>query len=125
MEYLSYSEYLDMGGVLDSAAFVRYSTRVFARIRQETSGRVDKMSSVPKEVKCLTRDMVEYLFYNVKPEKAVTGASQAQGGASESESYHVKTQEEVDNDIRGMIFDYLLSVVDDFGTPLLYRGCRA
>lgn len=124
MEYLSYSEYLDMGGVLDSAAFVRYSTRVFARIRQETSGRVDKMSSVPKEVKCLARDMTEYLFYNVKPEKSVTSASQTQGGASESESYHTKTQEEVDNDIRGMIFDYLLGVVDDGGTSLLYRGCR-
>ena len=123
MNFITYDEYSVIGGVLDVAAFERYSARAFSKITTETHGRIASMASVPNEVKHLCRDLIEYLFYNVKQEKAIASTSQSQGGASESESYTNKTSKDIEDDIDGLIYDYLASVVDDNGTPLLYRGC--
>ena len=123
MEYITYDEYNKIGGVLDSAAFNRYSLRTFSRIRQETYGRIDKMSAVPNEVKHLCRDLIEYMNNNLNQDKAITSESQSQGGASESVSYVNKDASDVEKEINNIIYDYLASVTDDNGTPLLYRGC--
>ena len=56
-------------------------------------------------------------------ERTITRKSQSAGGVSESESYTVKTKEDFAQDIDSLVCDYLLSVRDDKGTPLLYRGC--
>lgn len=123
MKYITYDEYVEIGGILDPAAFDRYSLRAFSRVAQETHNRIDTMEAVPEEVKHLCRDLIEYMHNNLNQDKAVASASQSQGGASESESYVNKTYADNEKDIDGMIYDYLLSVSDDKGTPLLYRGC--
>jgi hypothetical protein len=123
MEYVTYDQYNAIGGVLDVAAFERYSVRAFSKITTETHSRILSMANVPNEVKHLCRDLIEYLFYNAKQEKAVASTSQSQGGASESESYVDKTSKDIENDINSLIYDYLASVADDNGIPLLYRGC--
>lgn len=122
-EYLTFDEYKEIGGVLDSAAFDRYSVRAFSRINQETHNRVSQMGSVPDAVKHLCRDLIEYMSNNLSQDKAISSVSQSQGGASESESYVNKTADDMDNDISNLIYDYLASLTDDRGTPLLYRGC--
>ena len=123
MKYLNHDEYTEIGGICDATAFNRYSVRAFSKIANETQNRIDKMSSVPEEVKHLCRDLIEYLSNNVSTEKVLTGASQSLGGDNESESYAVKTAVDIDNDINNMIDDYLRHVTDDNGIPLLYRGC--
>jgi hypothetical protein len=123
MKYLTYDEYIEMGGILEPAAFDRYSVRAFSRIAQETRRRIDTMQSVPLEVKYLSRDLIEFMSYNLTQEKTVVSASQSQGGASESESYANKNYYDIDREIDGMIYDYLATVTDDEGTLLLYRGC--
>ncbi len=123
-EYLTYDEYNKIGGVLDSAAFNRYSVRAFSRISQETHNRISQMSDVPVAVKHLCRDLIEYMSNNLSQKKALSSVSQSQGGASESESYMNKTAEDIDSDISNLIYDYLASVTDDFGVPLLYRGAN-
>lgn len=123
-EYLSYDEYNKIGGVLDTAAFNRYSVRAFSRISQETHNRISQMSDVPVAVKHLCRDLIEYMSNNLSQKKALSSVSQSQGGASESESYVNKTAEDIDGDISNLIYDYLASVTDDFGVPLLYRGAN-
>ena len=123
MEYITYDEYNKIGGVLDSAAFNRYSLRTFSRIRQETYGRIDKMSAVPNEVKHLCRDLIEYMNNNLNQDKSLSSTSQSQGGASESEVYVYIKPSEHESHITDIINDYLASVTDDNGTPLLYRGC--
>ena len=35
----------------------------------------------------------------------------------------IKSVDDMRNDIDNILFDYLGSVTDDNGTPLLYRGC--
>lgn len=123
MLYLRYDEYTELGGELEPTAFGRYSIRAFSRIRQETHGRIDRMSEIPVEVKYLCRDIIDYLHNNSTVDKQIVSASQSQGGVSESESYLSKSVAEKDEDIECLIYDYISSVVDDNGTPLLYRGC--
>lgn len=123
MRYIEYQEYLDIGGVLDSTAFNRNIDRACGVIDNATHNRIECMAEVPQSAKALCRDLVEYLARNDTTEIAVTSRSQSAGGVSESESYATKTADDMYGDIQNMIYDYLLNVTDDNGTPLLYRGC--
>ena len=122
MIYLTYDEYSAMGGICDLTAFNRFSDRAFSIIDNATHNRIEYMADVPQRAKALCRDLVEYLASNDSTETAVTSRSQSAGGVSESESYATKTTDDVYGDIQNMIYDYLLNVTDDKGTPLLYRG---
>lgn len=123
MIYLTYEEYSNIGGICDLTAFNRNIDRACGIIDNATRNRVDCMADIPQKVKVLCRDLVEYLARNDTAEIAVTSRSQSAGGVSESESYATKTADDVYGDIQNMIYDYLLNVVDDNGTPLLYGGC--
>ena len=124
MQYLKdHQEYLELGGVCDATAYARFSDRAFGIVDNATHNRIEGMADVPQRAKALCRDLVEYLARNDTTEIAVTSRSQSAGGVSESESYVVKTADDAYGDIQNMIYDYLLNVTDDNGTPLLYRGC--
>lgn len=124
MIYLTYEEYSNIGGICDLTAFNRNIDRACGIIDNATYNRIECMVGVPQRVKPLCRDLVEYLAKNNTTEIAVTSRSQSAGGVSESESYATKTVDDVYGDIQNMVYDYLLNVTDDNGTPLLYRGCR-
>ena len=124
MKYLTYDEYKQAGGTLDSSAFNAAIIRVCGIIDAATFERVKAMQSVPEEVKALCQSLIEYLTWNSTNTKALTGKSQSAGGVSESESYSVKSNEDISRDIDNMLCDYLLTVKDDKGTPLLYRSVR-
>ena len=123
MIYLTYDEYSAMGGICDLTAFNRFSDRACGIIDNATHNRIEGMADVPQRAKALCRDLVEYLARNDTTEIAVTSRSQSAGGVSESEGYATKTADDVYGDIQNMVYDYLLNVTDDKGTPLLYRGC--
>ena len=119
---LTYDEYQSLGGVCDLTAFVRNIDRANGLVNNATFGRIKEMSEIPRQVKACLRDLVEYLHNNASG-VAVSSRSQSAGGVSESESYAVKTAADVNADVQIIIYDYLMSVCDDYGTPLLYRGC--
>ena len=123
MIYLTYDEYSTMGGICDLTAFDRNIDRACSIIDNATHNRIECMKKVPQRAKALCRDLVEYLARNNTTEIAVTSRSQSAGGVSESESYATKTADDIYGDIQNMVYDYLLNVTDDNGTPLLYRGC--
>ena len=123
MTYLTYEEYSNMGGVLDVTAFNRNIDRACGIIDNATHNRIECMAEVPQRAKALCRDLVEYLARNDTTEIAVTSRSQSAGGVSESESYTQKTADDVFGDVSSIVYDYLMSVKDDKGVPLLYRGC--
>ena len=123
MTYLTYEEYSNMGGVLDITAFNRSISKVCGIIDNATHRRIECMKTIPQSVKALCRDLVEHISANSTSEKLVTSRSQSAGGVSESESYEIKSREEIQVDIDNMIADYLMAETDDNGTPLLYRGC--
>jgi hypothetical protein len=122
MQYITYDEYINIGGQLDVTAFDRYSIRAFSMVNQETHGRIDKMAKVPDEVKHLCRDLIEYMHNNLNQDKSLSSISQSQGGVSEGEAYVYVKPSEHEARISEMIDDYLGSLKDDAGTPLLYRG---
>lgn len=122
MIYLTYEEYSNMGGVCDLTAFNRNIDRVCGIVDNATHNRIERMSDVPKQAKTLCRDLIEYLARNMTTDAVISSRSQSAGAVSESESYVIKSKDELQSDIDGMIVDYLGSVADDNGTPLLYRG---
>ena len=111
MQYLTYEEYVEIGGNLDLTAFKRNIDRACGFIRNETFNRIEKMKSIPIEVKPCCRDLVERIS-----EQPLSSKSQTAGAVSESVTY-AKT-----DDILDIIFDYLGCVENDEGIPLLYRG---
>jgi hypothetical protein len=121
MQYLTYEQYTEIGGVLEMTAFNRNIDRVCGMLDNATFGRLEKMTEIPRQVKSCCRELVEYLANNVSG-KTITSKSQSAGGVSESESYATKTADDVETEIANIIFDYLGSVKTDKGTPLLYRG---
>ena len=123
MQYFDYQEYVSIGGVCDATAFNRYIDRACGIIDNATHNRIECMAKVPQRAKALCRDLVEYLARYSASDMVVSSRSQSAGGVSESESYVTKTADDVYGDIQNMIYDYLLNVTDDNGTPLLYRGC--
>ena len=123
MQYLTYDEYVNIGGELAEAAFKRNIDRACGMVNNATFNRVLSMDKVPEQVKALCRDLVDYIDNNMNAKGMVSSRSQSSGGVSESESYTVISKEEQLQDIDEMICDYLLSINDDNGTPLLYRGC--
>lgn len=124
MQYLTYEEYTEIGGTLDLTAFNRNIDRACGVIDNATHNRIVCMKEVPQKVKPLCRDLLEYLVEN-NSTKIITSKSQSAGGVSESESYATKTADDIYGDIQNMIYDYLLNVTDDNGTPLLYRGAMS
>ena len=122
MQYLTYDEYLEIGGTLDLTAFRRNVDRACAIVDSYTQNRLQSVLEVSQRVKACLRDLVEYLASNVSSGKAVTSKSQSAGGVSESESYATKTANDVSTDMLNIIYDYLSTEKDDNGTPLLYRG---
>ena len=125
MQYLTYEEYTEIGGTLDLTAFNRNIDRACGFIDLHTKSRLQSVLEVSQRAKACVRDLVEYLSNNVSGAKAVTSKSQSAGGVSESESYATKTADDMYGDIQNMIYDYLLNVTDDKGTPLLYRGAMS
>ena len=123
MTYLTYEQYKEIGGALDLTAFNRFESRACGIIDNATHNRIEGMTEVPQRAKTLCRDLVEYLARYSTSDMVVSSRSQSAGGVSESESYATKTADDVYGDIQNMIYDYLLNVTDDNGTPLLYRGC--
>ena len=125
MQYLKdHQEYLELGGVCDATAFSRNIHRACGIIDNSTFRRIECMAVVPVQAKALCRDLIEYLATNKSVnEKGISSWSESAGVISESVSYTAKTAEEMQTDIDDMVYEYLGSIADDDGVPLLYRGC--
>ena len=125
MIYLTYSEYSAMGGICDLTAFNRNIDRACGIIDNATHNRIECMAEVPQRAKALCRDLVEYFANDFGSSKQVSSHNQSAGGVSESESFVIRSIEERTGEVNDMVKDYLLNVVDDNGTPLLYRGAMS
>lgn len=142
MRYLTYDEYINIGGALDETAFERVIDRACGVVDYYTQKRVRNISdgatqigdelyifgssigTVVEQVKACIRDLCEHLDSVKVGGGKLSSKSQSSGGVSESESYSVRTTAEANAEMQGIVFDYLAMETDVDGTPLLYRGCR-
>lgn len=122
MQYLTYEEYTEIGGILDFTAFKRNIDRACGIVDNHTKCRLREMRDIPQEAKLCVRDLVEYIAENVSRGTIVSSRGQSAGGVSESESYVAKTADDMGTEMENIIFDYLATVTDDYFVPILYRG---
>lgn len=124
MQYLTYEEYIEIGGTLEETAFKRNIDRACAMIDIRTQSRLEKFGDIPRIVKIVCADLVEYITNNTVEKPIVSSKSQSAGGVSESESYAVKTADDFANDL-DKIFEPLALVKTRNGISILYKGAMS
>lgn len=124
MIYLTYTEYEELGGnIIDETAFNRNIDRACALIDTRTQSRLAAFEEIPKIVKSVCADLLDYISTNTVA-KTVQSKSQSAGGVSESESYAVKTADDYANDLE-RIFEPLYVVKTKNGISILYKGAMS
>ena len=123
MQYLTYDIYKELGGTLDETAFDRNIDRACGVVDNATHQRIEEMADIPSQAKALCRDLVEYFAEEFGSSKQISSRSESAGPVAQSESYVIRSAEERAGEIDDMCKDYLMGINDDYGTPLLYRGC--
>ena len=124
MQYLTYEEYLEIGGTLNLTAFKRNIDRACAMIDIRTQSRLESFENIPQIVKIVCADLVGYIATNEVEKPIVTSKSQSAGGVSESESYATKTAEDFANDL-DRIIEPLALVKTKNGISILYKGAMS
>lgn len=124
MAYLTYEEYVAMGGTLSASDFTLAEFRARKRIDYLTDSRVADMEAVPEEVKLCEMSLIN-LGSKISVEAMVEnplvasfntdGYSESYGSASDQVA---SLQKGMDRTIREMLY----GVENDEGIPLLYRG---
>jgi hypothetical protein len=130
--YLTYAEYLTMGGTLDEIPFNNFEFQAEAQINRATFNRLKSDSSFPNEVRQLMKYLVDLLerryaafslgknSSNADPyitSQSNDGVSISYNGISSSDL--IKLSEA---DALNAIRSYLDGVTNEAGRRLLYRG---
>lgn len=116
--YLTYGEYLEMGGTLEESAFSRFAFGAERIIRRATQNRIESMKEIPEAVKWLVFELVGKVYGMAEGNHRLS----AESVDSWSRSYQVQTEEEQKAAIDALVRNYLASETDDKGVPLLYLG---
>lgn len=123
-QYLTYDEYVQYGGTMDESEFPVAEFKARSRIDWITLGRVQNMAVVPEEVKLAMMVIMKvdskYSVYSREGSVLVSsfstdGYSESYGSASEQADLAYR---QVNQEVTKMLF----GVLDDYGTPLIYRG---
>ena len=131
--YLTYEEYLNMGGTLDEAAFDNYLLDAEMLIDWYTFNRLEHETVIPEKVKkCVYKlisleDMKSKAFVlgrEVNGEGNASVASQSNDGVSISYNTISASQafDLLKSESENIIKQYLNGVVNSLGRKLLYRG---
>lgn len=131
--YLTYEEYLNMGGTLDEAAFDDYLIDAEMLIDWYTFNRLENETVIPEKVKkCVYKlislaDMKSKAFVlgrEVNGEGNASVASQSNDGVSISYNTISASQafDLLKSESENIIKQYLNGVVNSLGRKLLYRG---
>ena len=131
--YLTYEEYLNMGGALDEAAFDNYLIDAEMLIDWYTFNRLENETVIPEKVKkCVYKlislaDMKSKAFVlgrEVNGEGNASVASQSNDGVSISYNTISASQafDLLKSESENIIKQYLNGVVNSLGRKLLYRG---
>lgn len=112
--YLTFSDYIDMGGTLTEAAYTRLEYKARRLIDAYTFNRVKALTETPESVKMLS---FELICLGEQDEEGGQIASVGNDGLSISYTA-VDSKEQAESLIRS----YLAGEVDAEGTPLLYKG---
>ena len=124
--YLTYEEYMAMGGTLTEAEYVLAEFRARKRLDYLTAGRIQAMAVVPESVKQCVLSIVkaEGVLGPCAQADAPPVASFASDGYSESYGSPAQREEALETALNAEIVRLLWGEVDDRGVPLLCRRVR-
>lgn len=135
MVYLTYDEYMAMGGTLSVAEFNDYEFRAEAIINYATFDRLAHDKVIPERVKRLMKYIIDMVQKKADSLNLGKGDDAAQSGniyiTSQSNdgvsaSYNGMASTDVfslcDDEIQSAISLYLYGVMNEAGRHLLYRG---
>ena len=124
MAYLSYEQYLEMGGDLDEAAFRLAELKARRRIDGMTQGRVAGMAAVPPEVAAAMMEImaVDGVYGPGAQARSPVATSFNTDGYSERYGGAEGRTAAIERRLRAEIASLLDGVADDAGVPLLYAG---
>ena len=130
--YLTYDEYMRMGGTLDETIFTNFEFQAEAHINYATFGRLKGNTVIPEEVKRLTHYLVNLM------EKKAAAMSLGKDASGNSAPITSQSNDGVSISYNGMspsdliemckvdslnaIRSYLEGVTNEAGRKLLYRG---
>ena len=123
-QYLTYQEYVALGGELSATDFVLAEFKARSRIDRMTLARVQAMQTVPEEVKlammCIIKVDGKYAA-DAQVDSAIVSSFNTDGY---SESYGGADQQTqaVESQLNSQVTTMLFGVLDDFGVPLIYKG---
>lgn len=132
MMYLTYTEYLNMGGTLEETRFTLFEFQAEAQVNHATFSRLKGDTSIPKEVKLLIRYLVDLIekkaaaFSLGKDSSTADAPITAQSNDGVSISYNGMAPSDFINlcekDSLNAIRSFLEGVTNEAGHKLLYRG---
>ncbi len=121
--YLSYAEYVTMGGTLDDTAFNSLERKARYLINSQAGGRcgdrITELTVLPECIKDCVFELVSFGSANNATDKQIASESQSQGGASESLAYVTRTDAEIEQQEESIVHDFLHG--GGYG-HLLYKG---
>lgn len=126
MPYLTYPEYVEHGGTAFLTEFAMLEFRARKRIDRLTSCRVQKMKTVPQDVKLCVLTLIEIdrkVGIEAQVDNPVVTSFNTDGY---SETYgNALSAADAEQSMSATIKSMLWGVTDDKGVPLLYRGVEA
>lgn len=123
-QYLTYDEYVDMGGTMAESDYAVAEFKARSRIDWLTLARVQNMHTVPEEVKLAMMAIMSVdakYSASAQADSAIVssfstdGYSESYGGVSEQTQ---AIEDKLNREVTKMLF----GVLDDYGVPLIYRG---
>jgi hypothetical protein len=125
-QYLTYEEYVELGGTSSEQAFPLLEFRARKRIDRMTFSRVQGMEEVPEAVKLCMLSLIgidSKAGIEAQVENPVVTSFNNDGY---SESYgKALSAADADAQMSASIRSMLWGETNDEGVPLLYRGCEA
>ena len=123
-QYLTYTDYITLGGTLDQTPFDLLEFEVRKKIDKYTQGRLKELDSQVQEVKLLVLKLIELVGSYNKSEMEHRGISSenTDGYSVEYSNITTDTIKSKSNEIKRIISEYLSECKLDDGTPYLYCG---
>lgn len=126
MKYLTYDEYITLGGSLNASDFALHAAEAQAYVDRYTFRRLRKETVIPESVKHCMFALVDVLCEIHKAQSGGVVSSESNDGVSVS--YAVLSPEKSDERLNTIVpqtlYLWLSGETDSNGTPLLWRGVK-
>lgn len=131
MEYITYTEYVELGGVLSESDFSKAYRRARAELDNVTFGRLRNESEVDSDVKACLAEMIDLCAADFALYSSSEGVQAVQNVSNDGVSVSYATATVGDwfatvypNRVREIAQLYLSGKRNSNGVQLLYRGCN-